>query len=164
MITEAKKAWRFVVDRITRVSGRSLRPTGAGRVVLLLAFAVGFAAMNTGNNLLFFGWGLVLSSIIISGILSESTLQAASATPLAPVARTEDRNALEIGLVMSLISARIALWPVGSTQAVTTSNRPSNAPDTAITKPANRPYCARREKPGRRFLGGAISAYAPIRR
>lgn len=81
---EAKRLWRTVVDRFTRLSGRSLRPTGSGRVVLLLAFVVGFAAMNTGNNLLFFGWGLVLSSIIISGILSESTLQAATATPLPP--------------------------------------------------------------------------------
>lgn len=84
MIDDLKKLWRFVVDRITRVSGRSLRPTGAGRVVLLLAFAVGFAAMNTGNNLLFFGWGLILSSIVISGILSESTLQSASASPSPP--------------------------------------------------------------------------------
>jgi uncharacterized protein (DUF58 family) len=52
--------------------------------VLFLALAVGFAAMNTGNNLLFFGWGLVLSSIVISGILSESTLQAATPMLLPP--------------------------------------------------------------------------------
>lgn len=84
MIGEVTRLWRFVVDRFTSVSGRSLKPTAAGRVVLLLAFAVGFAAMNTGNNLLFFGWGLILSSIVISGILSESTLQAATATPLPP--------------------------------------------------------------------------------
>ncbi len=84
MINDLKKLWRFVVDRITKVSGRSLRPTGAGRIVLLLAFTVGFAAMNTGNNLLFFGWGLILSSIVISGILSESTLQSASASPSTP--------------------------------------------------------------------------------
>jgi len=84
MIGEVRRLWRFFVDRFTSVSGRSLKPTAAGRVVLLMAFAVGFAAMNTGNNLLFFGWGLILSSIVISGILSESTLQAATATPLPP--------------------------------------------------------------------------------
>lgn len=78
---------RFVVTAIATASdrsGRRLRPTRAGQVVLVLAFAVGFAAMNTGNNLLFFGWGLILSSIIISGILSESTLQSATPTPLGP--------------------------------------------------------------------------------
>lgn len=69
-------------DRFTRLSGRSLRPTTSGKWILALALSVGFAAMNTGNNLLFFGWGLVLSSIVISGILSESTLRAASAAPL----------------------------------------------------------------------------------
>ena len=76
------EVWRFVVDKFTSASGRRLRPTRAGQAVLFLAFTVGFAAMNTGNNLLFFGWGLILSSIIISGILSESTLQAATTTPL----------------------------------------------------------------------------------
>ncbi|MDP2341707.1 MAG: DUF58 domain-containing protein [Deltaproteobacteria bacterium] len=76
--------WRFLVDKLASVSGRRLRPTRAGQAVLVLAFTVGFAAMNTGNNLLFFGWGLILSSIVISGILSESTLQAATPTPLPP--------------------------------------------------------------------------------
>ncbi|MEO0593801.1 MAG: DUF58 domain-containing protein [Myxococcota bacterium] len=49
--------------------------TREGRVVIGLAFFVGFAAINTGNNLLFLGWGLVLSSIVISGVLSEATLR-----------------------------------------------------------------------------------------
>ncbi len=71
-----------VLGRMSRVSGRALRPTRSGRWILGLALAVGFAAMNTGNNLLFFGWGLVLSSIVVSGLLSESTLRAASVTPL----------------------------------------------------------------------------------
>lgn len=84
MIQDLKRLLTFVVERFWRISGRSLRPTAAGRLILVLAIAVGFAAMNTGNNLLFFGWGLVLSSIIISGILSESTLRAATAIPLPP--------------------------------------------------------------------------------
>ncbi len=73
---------RRLLTRLARGSGRALRPTRSGRWILGLAFAVGFAAMNTGNNLLFFGWGLVLSSIVVSGILSESTLRATSVTPL----------------------------------------------------------------------------------
>ena len=84
MIRDLKAVLRAVVERFGRVSGRTLRPTRAGQMILVLALAVGFAAMNTGNNLLFFGWGLVLSSIVISGILSESTLRAAAAMPLPP--------------------------------------------------------------------------------
>jgi uncharacterized protein (DUF58 family) len=72
---------RRLLTRLARGSGRALRPTRSGRWILGLAFAVGFAAMNTGNNLLFFGWGLVLSTIVVSGILSESTLRAAAITP-----------------------------------------------------------------------------------
>lgn len=63
---------------------RKLRATGAGRALVVMTLAVGFAAFNTGNNLLFFGWGLLLSSIIVSGILSEATLQAVHVDPRAP--------------------------------------------------------------------------------
>ncbi len=121
-----RAVWRFVVEKIAAVSGRRLRPTRAGQVVLLLAFAVGFAAMNTGNNLLFFGWGLILSSIVISGILSESTLQAATAAPLVPdelragvqqrlPVTIENRRRLPgFGVEVSLVlqSARVAVTPV----------------------------------------------------
>lgn len=78
----ARALVELLLGRMARVSGRALRPTRSGRWVLALALAVGFAAMNTGNNLLFFGWGLVLSSIVVSGILSESTLRATSTTAL----------------------------------------------------------------------------------
>lgn len=53
-------------------------------MVIGLTLAVGFAAMNTGNNLLFFGWGLLLSAILISGILSETTLRAVRLWPQPP--------------------------------------------------------------------------------
>jgi uncharacterized protein (DUF58 family) len=78
----ARALVELLLGRMARVSGRALRPTRSGRWILGLALAVGFAAMNTGNNLLFFGWGLVLSSIVVSGILSESTLRATSTTAL----------------------------------------------------------------------------------
>jgi uncharacterized protein (DUF58 family) len=78
----ARALVELLLGRMARASGRALRPTRSGRWILGLALAVGFAAMNTGNNLLFFGWGLVLSSIVVSGILSESTLRATSTTAL----------------------------------------------------------------------------------
>ena len=42
---------------------------------VLSTFAVGFAAMNTGNNLLFLAFGLLLSLIILSGVFSEIALR-----------------------------------------------------------------------------------------
>ncbi|MCP4500540.1 MAG: DUF58 domain-containing protein [Deltaproteobacteria bacterium] len=49
--------------------------TRDGRILIGITMATGFAALNTGNNLLFFGWGLLLASILISGVLSETTLR-----------------------------------------------------------------------------------------
>ncbi|MBA3538934.1 MAG: DUF58 domain-containing protein [Deltaproteobacteria bacterium] len=60
---------------------RKLRPprrlsfTREGRIVVILSVAIGFAAINTGNNLLYLLLGWLLSFIIASGILSESTLK-----------------------------------------------------------------------------------------
>jgi uncharacterized protein (DUF58 family) len=54
---------------------RRLRFTREGRVIVLLAVGVGFAAVNTGNNLLYLLLGWLLSFIIASGILSEMTLK-----------------------------------------------------------------------------------------
>lgn len=61
--------------------GRKLRPprrlrfTREGRVIVILSIGVGFAAINTGNNLLYLLLGWLLSFIIASGILSEMTLK-----------------------------------------------------------------------------------------
>ncbi len=54
---------------------RRLRFTREGRIIVLLSVAVGFAAINTGNNLLYLLLGWLLSFIIASGILSEMTLK-----------------------------------------------------------------------------------------
>ncbi len=54
---------------------RRLSFTREGRIIVLLAVGVGFAAVNTGNNLLYLLLGWLLSFIIASGILSEMTLK-----------------------------------------------------------------------------------------
>src|ERR1700743_2474334 len=54
---------------------RRLRFTRGGRIIVILAVGVGFAAINTGNNLLYLLLGWLLSFIIASGILSEMTLK-----------------------------------------------------------------------------------------
>ncbi|HET9624833.1 MAG TPA: DUF58 domain-containing protein [Kofleriaceae bacterium] len=54
---------------------RRLSFTREGRIIVVLAVGVGFAAINTGNNLLYLLLGWLLSFIIASGILSELTLK-----------------------------------------------------------------------------------------
>src|SRR5437588_11996735 len=54
---------------------RRLAFTREGRVIVILSVGVGFAAINTGNNLLYLLLGWLLSFIIASGILSEQTLR-----------------------------------------------------------------------------------------
>ena len=66
-----RQRWQLFWDR----SPRQLKVQREGRVILMIALASGFAAINTGNNLLFLGWGMVLAAIVISGVLSESTLR-----------------------------------------------------------------------------------------
>ena len=54
---------------------RTIHFTKAGRNVVLLAFGIGFAAMNTGNNLLYIIFGLLLGMILASGFVSEGVLR-----------------------------------------------------------------------------------------
>jgi uncharacterized protein (DUF58 family) len=57
---------------------RTLRPTRAGWSFFLITFGVGFAALNTGNNLLYLVLSLMLSFLVLSGVLSESALRGIS--------------------------------------------------------------------------------------
>ena len=54
---------------------RRLRPTRAGWSFFALIFGVGFAALNTGNNLLYLVLALMLAFLVLSGVLSESALR-----------------------------------------------------------------------------------------
>ncbi|MCP4675861.1 MAG: DUF58 domain-containing protein [Deltaproteobacteria bacterium] len=57
------------------IFSRSLSFTREGKIYIVVTLGVGFAAVNTGNNLLFLVLGLMLGLIIVSGILSEVTLR-----------------------------------------------------------------------------------------
>ena len=57
---------------------RSLRPTLAGWIFFALIFGVGFAALNTGNNLLYLVLSLLLAFLVLSGVLSESAVRGIS--------------------------------------------------------------------------------------
>jgi uncharacterized protein (DUF58 family) len=53
---------------------RTLRPTRAGWVFFGLTLGVGFGALNSGNNLLYLVFSLMLAFLVLSGVLSESAL------------------------------------------------------------------------------------------
>jgi uncharacterized protein (DUF58 family) len=55
-----------------------LRPTRAGWFFFAITFGVGFAALNTGNNLLYLVLSLMLAFLTLSGVLSESALRGIS--------------------------------------------------------------------------------------
>lgn len=70
--------WLWVARRFTRGPRRRrtrLKITGSGHAFLGLTLAVGFAAINTGNNLLYLLLGMQLSMIVMSGVLSEVILR-----------------------------------------------------------------------------------------
>lgn len=65
----------WAVLRRRKTSRASLRFTREGRYLIAITLGVGFAAVNTGNNLLYLILGMLLSMIVVSGILSEQTLR-----------------------------------------------------------------------------------------
>ncbi len=72
---EERLGWWARVRKRARSRRRKLRFTREGRIIVFLSVGVGFAAINTGNNLLYLLLGWLLSFIIASGILSEMTLK-----------------------------------------------------------------------------------------
>ncbi len=62
-------------ERWRAASRRSLKFTREGKYFVALALGIGFAAINTGNNLLFLILGMMLALIVGSGVLSELTLR-----------------------------------------------------------------------------------------
>ncbi len=55
--------------------GRRVMPTPAGAIFLLGIVAIGLAAINTGNNLLYLLMGALLGTVAVSGWMSERTLR-----------------------------------------------------------------------------------------
>lgn len=64
----------FAAIRKALNPGRVLRVTRIGRIYLVLTVGIGLGALNTGNNLLYLVLGLLLGSIVVSGVLSERVI------------------------------------------------------------------------------------------
>lgn len=67
-----------------RLDRTRLKFTGLGQAFVGLTLAVGVAAINTGNNLLFLILGMQLSMIVVSGVLSEVALRGLEVSRLLP--------------------------------------------------------------------------------
>lgn len=59
-------------------------PTKEGIVFLSLSLFVGFAALNTGNNLLYLAFGMMMSFIVASGVMSMVNLSRIEVTSVPP--------------------------------------------------------------------------------
>jgi uncharacterized protein (DUF58 family) len=73
-VAARKKEWMPQILEKMRAP-RSLRFTREGKFFIGIALGVGFAAINTGNNLLYLLLGLLLALIVVSGIMSELSLR-----------------------------------------------------------------------------------------
>ncbi len=63
---------------------RTIRPTRDGWWCLGAALALGFAAMNTGNNLLYLLASLLLALVVVSGVLSEQSMRQLRVSAVVP--------------------------------------------------------------------------------
>src|SRR3989440_1718287 len=63
---------------------RTLWPTRDGWWCLSAALGLGFAAINTGNNLLYLLVSMLLGLIIVSGVLSEQSIRRVRVEPVLP--------------------------------------------------------------------------------
>jgi uncharacterized protein (DUF58 family) len=75
--------WMRFQLRVLRAP-RPIEFTSEGRWFIAIIFLVAFAALNTGNNLLYLLLGMMLSLLIASGILSNSTLEGLEVTRQPP--------------------------------------------------------------------------------
>ncbi len=69
---EERVPWYLPKDRRYR---RRLKFTREGKLFVFVTFGLGFAAVNTGTNLMYLVFGFMLSLIILSGVLSEHVLR-----------------------------------------------------------------------------------------
>jgi uncharacterized protein (DUF58 family) len=110
--------WLHVVSRRTsRRLRRAWRPprrlsfTREGRYFVGITVGVGFAAINTGNNLLYLLLGMMLALIIASGIMSELSLRNLTVTRQPP-SRIHARRPFLMGIGLSNGKARLPSFSV----------------------------------------------------
>jgi len=91
--------------------GRSLEITRAGWLFILLTLAVGFAAINSGSNLLHAVFGAQMALIVGSGILSEATVRRTVARRM-PVGEVYAGEPAPVRVELGNVDARIDVLSV----------------------------------------------------
>ena len=107
---------------------RALRPTRAGWLFFAITLGVGFAALNTGNNLMYLVLSLMLGFLLLSGALSESSLRGIRVRRRLPrelYAGSENKIVLEITNKQRRVSAfAVVVEDRRATPEKDASNRP----------------------------------------
>ncbi len=147
---------------------RRLRPTRAGWVFFGLVFGVGFAALNTGNNLLYLVLSLMLAFLVLSGVLSESALRGVAVRRRAPRELEAGRDAwvaVEIHNEQRRIAA-YALVVEDRVRGADGAERPSGRCFALRVEPGGRETRSYRLRPERRgeleFLGFVVFTRFPF--
>jgi uncharacterized protein (DUF58 family) len=99
---------------------RRLRPTRAGWTFFLFTFGVGFAALNTGNNLLYLVLALMLAFLVLSGVLSESALRGIQVRRRLPSELEAERETL-VTLEIANTQRRVTSFAVVIEDRITSS-------------------------------------------
>jgi uncharacterized protein (DUF58 family) len=81
-----KRHWaiRFLLSFFTWKAPRKLKFTREGKYYVGITLGVGFAAINTGNNLLYLLLGMLVSLMLVSGVMSELSLRDLTVTRRLP--------------------------------------------------------------------------------
>ncbi len=81
-----KRHWalRFFLSFFTWKAPRKLKFTREGKYYVGITLGVGFAAINTGNNLLYLLLGMLISLMLVSGVMSELSLRDLTVTRRLP--------------------------------------------------------------------------------
>ena len=80
---DGRTRWQRFLKALS--SPRKLKFTREGKYYLGITLGVGFAAVNTGNNLLYLLLGMLLSLMLVSGVMSELSLRRLTVTRRLPV-------------------------------------------------------------------------------
>lgn len=102
---------------------RSLRPSRAGWLYIAITFGVGFAALNTGNNLLYLVLSLMLAFLVLSGFLSESALRGVRIERRLP-REIHARRRNRVALVIRNVDPRLASFALVIEDRVWRADRP----------------------------------------
>jgi uncharacterized protein (DUF58 family) len=146
---------------------RTLRPTRAGWVFFALTLAVGMAALNTGNNLMYMVLSLLLSFLVLSGVMSESALRGIQVRRLLPDELVAEQEAI-VGVEVTNQQRRVPSFAIVVEDVIRqgTSPRPAGRAFALRVGPRSSELRSYRFVPARRgpleFVGFRVATRFPF--